>query len=134
VKDRSDASISKAKKLKSTKSTTISLSRTKKKGYERVFWVSTYYVYNGKTYINPSKTPITFGGTQYIYRNTKSKITQIKEEVYGAVDGQISIMRYYTAAGKLNKYQKYAYDKYGFITKIKTYNAAGKLIKTEKWR
>lgn len=134
VKDRNSASATKAKKLKTTKSTSISLSRTTKKGYERVFWVSAYYTYNGKTYVNSSKTPVNYGGTQYIYRNTKSKVTSIQEEVYGAVDGQISVIRYYTAAGKLNKYQKYVYDKYGFITKINTYNAAGKLIKTEKWR
>lgn len=134
VRDVSQADVSKAKRLMSTTSTVVSLGRTKKAGFTRVFWVSTYYKRGGKIYRNAAKTPVTFAGNQYIYKNASGKTTEIREELFGAVDDQISVVRYYKPNGRLKKYDEYIYDSNAFIKQIRTYNAAGKLIKTEKWR
>lgn len=134
VRDLSQADVSKARLLRYTSSSSISLNRTSRKGYERIFWVSTYYVYGGKKYVNSSRIPATYGGVRYIYKNRKGKVTGIEEYEYAAVDEQISEIRYYSASGRLKKYERYLYNRKGFVYASKTYNASGKLIKTERWR
>lgn len=134
VRSRSQASAKKAKLLGYTRSSVLNLRRTTRKGYERVFWVSTYYVYGGKRYVNPSRIPVTYEGVRYTYKDKRGKVTGIEEHEYGAVDSQLSEIRYYTSGSRLRKYDIYLYNHNGFAYGVRTYNAAGRLVKTERWR
>lgn len=134
VREISQENVKKSKVLGYTRSSVLNLGRTTRKGYKRVFWVSSYYVYGGKRYVNPSRMPVTNEGVRYTYKNRLGKVTGIEEYEYGAVDRQISQVRYYTSRGRLNKYEMYLYNKNGFSYGIRTYNASGKLIKTERFK
>ena len=134
VPDRNKADAKKAKLLGYTNSTVLDLRRASRPGYERVFWVCTYYVYGGKRYINSSKIPVTCEGNRYIYKDRKGRVTGTEEYECSAVDKQLSEVRYYTPGGRLRKYDRFQYNKKGFLCVIKTYNAAGKLIKRERWQ
>lgn len=64
--------------------------------------------------MNPSRMPVTNEGVRYTYKNRLGKVTGIEEYEYGAVDRQISQVRYYTSRGRLNKYEMYLYNKMVF--------------------
>ena len=134
VPDRNKANAKKAKFLGYTNSSVLDLRRASRPGYERVFWVCTYYVYGGKRYINSSKIPVSYEGNRYIYKDRKGRVTGTEEYECSAVDKQLSEVRYYTPGGRLRKYDRFQYNKKGFLCVIKTYNAAGKLIKRERWQ
>lgn len=133
VKDRNQADVRKARRLIYTGSRTPFVARSSRKGYERVFWISTYYTYGGKKYINPSKVPVSFGGIHAVYTDKKGKITSIQEKEYRAVDNQLSQIRYYRANGKLSRYSRFYYNGRNFVSVVRTYSSSGRLIKTEKY-
>lgn len=134
VKNGSQPDVRRARLLTYTKNTTMSLRRTTRKGYERMFWVSEYVSYGGKIFVNPSKIPVTYEGDIDIYLNSRGKTVEIKKKIYGAADNQLSEIRYYTAGGALKKYSVYVYNSRDFVSRVNTYNSKGRLIKVEKWR
>ena len=84
--------------------------------------------------MNPFRIPVTYEGVRYTYKDKRGKVTGIEEHEYGAVDSQISEIRYYTSGSRLRKYDRYLYNRNGFAYGVRTYNAAGRLVKTERWR
>ena len=134
IRSLDDMNVARAKRLMYSAKSELSLKRSARKGYTRVFWVSTYYKYAGKLYVSRSKVPVTGIGDISIFMNSHGGIVRSEERDYDAVDGQISMVRQYSARGKLKSYQKYVYGKNGFLRCIRTYNRAGKLIKTERWK